>query len=332
MPELRQNLATKEWVIIATERAKRPEDFKKEKKEKKERPEYSPTCPFCPGNEKMAPAPVCEVLDNTGNWKIRVVPNKYAAVIPEGSTQRLIQGVVRKMDGVGHHEVIIETPVHNQCTALLPASQVEEILKVYRLRYREIEKDSKVAQVIIFKNHGENAGTSLVHPHSQLVATPVVPSQIRHHIEEAMIFYDDTGECVYCTMLYDELKAKERIVQESEHFAVIVPYAAYSPFYIWIIPKIHRASFSQVSDEELADLARVLKSTLEKLYYGLGDPDFNYVIRGAPGEMSSAGYLHWHIVIVPRLTKTAGFELGSGMFINVSLPEENARFLREIEV
>jgi len=332
MPELRQNLATKEWVIIATERAKRPEDFKKPLKEETEKPAYSPTCPFCPGNEKMTPPEILQVNDKDGNWKIRVAPNKFAALVPEGDLQRKVNGLYRDMNGFGYHYVIIETPQHNTTTALLPIEQIEDILKTYRTLYRQLEQDPRVAMVIVFKNHGESAGTSLEHPHSQLVATPVVPTPVRHRVEEAMRYYDDTGECVHCKMLKEELDEQERVVLESQFFGVYVPYASYAPFLTWIVPKIHRSGFSQISDEELKDLAKVLKTTLQKIYYGLNNPSFNYIIRVAPLDETSSRSLHWYIAIIPRLTKTAGFELGSGMFINVSLPEENAKFLREIEV
>ncbi|MCL5037619.1 MAG: galactose-1-phosphate uridylyltransferase [Chloroflexi bacterium] len=336
MSELRQNMATKEWVIIAKERAKRPEDFKRKddkgKADIKDKPSYSATCPFCIGNEKLTLEPVIEVKGDDGKWLVKVVPNKFFALSPDGSLKRTQDGVIRRMDGVGYHDVIIEAPVHNTTTALMPVSQVKEILKVYRAFYRMVEDDPRAAQVIIFKNHGESAGTSLEHPHSQVVATPIIPGDIRHRIEEAMIYFDDTGECVFCNMLNDELRLKERVVMESEHFVVIVPYAAMAPFQMWILPKEHASSYSHITDEQVDDLAPVLKKCLAKLYYGLGNPDYNYAIRTAPREMGNVSYLHWYISIIPRLTKAAGFEIGSGMFINVSLPENDTRFLREVDV
>lgn len=330
MPELRQNLATKEWVIIATERAKRPEEFKS-KKEKKELPDFSSTCVFCPGNESNTPDETFRI-SGEGGWKVRSFPNKFAALSREGERKRKIKGVERWLNGVGIHEVIAETPVHNMTTALLPVENVRLILEAYRARYIDILRDKRIELIIIFKNHGESAGTSLEHPHSQLIGTPVVPTQIRNRLEDAMRYFDDTGECVYCKMIDEELRARERILIETEYFVSFVLYAALSPFHTWILPKRHTPSFGEITDEEIEDMAGVLKNILAKFYYGLDNPDFNYVIRSAPTGGGANEYFHWYLSIVPRLTRTAGFELGSGMFINISMPEENAKFLREVRI
>lgn len=330
MPELRQNLLTREWVIIATERAKRPEEFKT-KKAKIEVPEYKENCPFCPGNEKMAPQEIFSIKGKKG-WKVRVIPNKFPALSSEGTRTRHLEGIYRSMNGVGIHEVIIESPLHNTTTALMPVEDVKNILIAYKERYRSLLKDERIEMIIIFKNHGASAGTSLEHPHSQLVATPLVPTQIRYRNEEALRYFDDTGECVGCKVIKEELKSKERLIQESEHFVTFIPYGAFSPFHTWIFPKKHTTSFGDISDKEIEDLASVLKNVLARLYYGLDDPDFNYVIRSTPSDIRQMDYLHWHISIIPRITRTAGFELGSGMFINTSLPEESARFLREVKI
>ncbi|OIN98067.1 galactose-1-phosphate uridylyltransferase [Candidatus Desantisbacteria bacterium CG1_02_38_46] len=330
MSELRQNLATKEWVIIATERAKRPEEFKS-RKEKKELPAFNPACPFCPGNESNTPGETLRISDD-GGWKVRSFPNKFAALSKEGERRRKIEGIERWLNGVGIHEVIAETPLHNLTTALLPVENIELILGAYRARYLDILNDPRIELIIIFKNHGEAAGTSLEHPHSQLIATPVVPTQVRNRLEDAMRYFDDTGECVYCKMMAEEIKAKERILIETEHFISFVLYAALSPFHTWILPKRHTSSFGDITDEEIKDMAGILKNVLARFYYGLDDPNFNYVIRSAPTGGGVKEYFHWYLSIVPRLTKTAGFELGSGMFINISMPEDNAKFLREVRI
>jgi len=331
MPQLRQNLATKEWVIIATERAKRPEDFKAEKSEKK-LPEFSPNCPFCPGNEVNTPGETLRITDKNGNWKIRIVPNKFPALDKEAKSFREQNHIFRTAGGYGYHEVLIETPKHNLTTALLPEEEIKNIITSYAGRYREIESDKKIHSAVIFKNHGAGAGTSLEHPHHQIVGMPVVPLQVRSRLEEAQRYYDDTGECVYCRMIEEELKAKERIILENRSFVVFTPFAAFSPFHTWILPKRHHASFRDISDTEIGDMAKALRIFLRKFYFGLNNPDFNYVIRSAPSDGRGLAYFHWYLSIVPRLTKTAGFELGSGMFINVSLPEENARFLRDYKL
>lgn len=330
MPELRQNLATKEWVIMATERAKRPDEFKNIK-EKKILPEYSKTCPFCPGNEKNTPDETFRIENEKGEWKVRSFPNKFPALLKECESRREIEGVKRFSSGVGIHEVIVETPIHNMTTALLPIEDVKLILKAYQARYSEILNDERIELIIIFKNHGESAGTSLEHPHSQIIAVPVVPAQIRNRLEDAIKHFDDTGECVYCKMIKEELRLNERIIVETEYFVSFVLYAAASPFHTWILPKRHFSSFGEIENGEIEDMAKILKSVLSRFYHGLGDPDFNYVIRSVPTSGGENEYFHWYLSIIPRLTKVAGFELGSGMFINISLPEENAEFLRKIK-
>jgi len=332
MSELRQNLANKEWVIIATERAKRPEDFIKPLKEEAPKPEYSPKCPFCPGNESQTPTEILRINDDQGNWLVRVVPNRFAALSPDCDPTHTLNGFQRSIQGFGYHDVVVESPLHNTTTALLPVEHIEKILEVYRERYQQLQKDPRVASVIIFKNHGEAAGTSLEHPHSQIVATPVIPLSMRNRIEESTRYYDDEGECVFCKVLREELKEGKRIVAETEHFAAFVPFAAASPFNTWIVPKTHRSHYLLMSDEEMADLAVMMKTVLGKIYFGLNDPDFNYVLRVAPWDDMDNRGMHWYLTILLRLTKTAGFELGSGIIINTSLPEENARFLREVKL
>jgi UDPglucose--hexose-1-phosphate uridylyltransferase len=330
MPELRYNILTREWVIIATERAKRPEDFVKKKKEKKPLPTFVPTCPFCPGNEKLTP-PETYVVPGTSGWRVRVTPNKFAALSYEGERRRYIQGIRRTVTGVGIHEVIIETPDHSKSTALLDDAQVEIILQTYLHRFLFASRDPRIEQVTLFKNHGEAAGTSLEHTHSQMIAAPVITSQLRDRLINALKHFDEFGECIFCRVLDQELAEGTRIVQATEHFVAFVQYATLTPFSMLIMPRRHMACFSEITDAETADLARNLRATLGKLYYGLDDPDFNYSVRTAPIEYAGVKYYHWYVSIIPRLTKMAGFELGSGMFINVSLPEENASFLRGVK-
>ncbi|NEP43266.1 MAG: galactose-1-phosphate uridylyltransferase [Okeania sp. SIO2H7] len=331
MTEIRQNLITKDWVIIATERAKIPDQFSQINKPKIVLPSYREDCPFCMGNEELT-GPESYRLNDVNAWKVRAVPNKYPALSPEGKRVRKINGIFRSLSGVGYHEVIIEHPKHNLTTALMELEDVVNIIKVYRQRYSEIRKDPRVQTILIFKNHGKGAGTSLEHPHSQLAATPIVPYELRDRIHQAMRYFDDTGECLFCRTLAEELAAKERIIFESEHFVAFIPYAALSPFHIWIFPRRHFSSFEEITDEEMRDLAVNLKTVLGKIYFGLNDPDYNYNIRSIPTDELNTDYFHWYIAVVPRVSLTAGFELGSGMFINTSLPEESAAFLRSVEI
>ena len=330
MSELRLNVITREWVIIAKERAKRPHDFKGISLGKS-LPEYLKGCPFCPGNEDKTP-PESFSLGGENGWRIRVVPNKFAVLSGTGEKKRLIDGIKRTVAGTGRHEVIIESPRHNMALALLSSGHVEDIIRIYRERFIDAHCDPRVEHVIIFKNCGEGAGTSLEHPHSQLIATPVVPQQFRERIQAALHYFDDTGSCLICDVLRMELKEGRRIVLDSEHFTTFIPYAALSPFHTWIFPKRHFASFSDINEHEAGDLAAHLKTTLMKFYHGLDNPDYNYVIRSSRPQDSGNEYCHWYVAVVPRITTAAGFELGSGMFINTSLPEENADFLRSVNV
>jgi UDPglucose--hexose-1-phosphate uridylyltransferase len=327
MSELRQNLITRDWVIIASERGNRPRDFVG-KDTNIVLPSRDPACPFCPGNEDDTEGEIFRLGSDQG-WQVRVVANKYPALRPSAEGLRQNSGLRRSMGGVGAHEVIIEHTGHNLTTALLDTKDIARILWAYRERYSALKRDPRLEAVILFKNHGKRAGTSLRHPHSQLTATPIVPNQVRHRIEEAIRFYDDTGQCVFCRTLDDELKDGARLVTESPHFAAFVPYAALSPFHTWIFPRRHASSFEEITDAELHDLANVLKLVLAKLYYGLNDPDYNYVIRSIPTHDGHTSYFHWYLSIVPRIVRAAGFELGSGMYINPSSPEQDARFLRQ---
>jgi UDPglucose--hexose-1-phosphate uridylyltransferase len=330
MPELRQNRFTKEWVIIATERAKRPEELKSHR-ETKPLPSYSPQCPFCPGNEHMAP-PAVMSYPGDGAWKVRVVPNKFAALARDGQPTRKIERSRRTMNGVGIHDVIIETPDHSLTTALLPLDNLTAILRCYHERFRTVSDDRRIAHVTIFKNHGIGAGTSLEHPHSQMIATPVISSQVRYRLYEALRHYDEFGECIFCTALKEELDEQTRIVLASKHFVALEPFSSGTPFATYIYPRRHAASFGDISEEEIQDLAQVLKTILAKLYVGLENPDYNYTIRTAPHENAGVMYYHWYLSVIPRLTRVAGFELGSGMFINTVLPEAAAEFLRNVKV
>ncbi|RMF94048.1 MAG: galactose-1-phosphate uridylyltransferase [Candidatus Schekmanbacteria bacterium] len=331
MPEFRQNVATKDWVIIATERAKRPHDFTK-KKELIEIPPFSKNCPFCPGNEEKTPPTLYEVKKGS-QWQVRVIPNKFAALSKEGKFKRIGNFPFHSMTGIGVHEVVIETPIHNLSPALLPIDDFKTLLKVYRERYINIfSSRPRTELIIIFKNHGESAGTSLDHPHSQIVATPIIPLHIKYRVDEALRFFDSTGDCVFCYMMQRELESGERIVAKNESFVVFVPFAASSPFETWIMPLRHSACYGAINDNEIENLAEIFSSFLKKLYFGLDNPDYNYMIKSAPSDRRNNEHYHWYIKIIPRLTKTAGFEMGSGMYINSTIPEECAEHLRNVKI
>ncbi len=335
MPVLRQDITTRSWTIIATERAKRPHDFVKNQKEIIGLPKYDPECPFCPGNEHMAPPEVFSIAESDGRWKIRVVPNKFPALVKSqgcGEKLRRRNGPYIEMPGEGIHEVVIECPDHSRTIATMDLAQVETVVRTYRERFLAIDASATNQMIIIFRNQGEGAGTSLLHPHSQIVATPIVPVDVRRRLEEAQRYYDDNGTCVYCDIIRYEMSAKERMVESNNGFIVICPFASTVPFEMWILPLSHEASFGQLSDDEIPLLAHSLRSSLDRLHRLLGNPDYNYVVRSAPHYTALEPHFHWHIQILPRLTKTAGFEIGSGMTINVTLPEQAASSLREVKV
>jgi UDPglucose--hexose-1-phosphate uridylyltransferase len=333
MSEIRQDPTTKEWVIIASERRKRPSDFIHQVS-RPEKPPFVSSCPFCPGNENMTSSAVLAYPDsNTGAWQIRVVTNRFPAVTPEGSTSRQIEhGFFLSMEGTGCHEVLIETPVHNKPLALMNDTEVAWVLRAYRQRYDAMAQMPFVKSIIIFKNHGPGAGTSLEHPHSQLVATAIVPRHMRMQYEVAISYYDDNGRCLYSDLMVRELAAGTRIVMETERFVVFHPFASHRPFETWIMPKANQASFNQASSEDIQQLAQVLRITLLKLYRGLNNPDFNFVIDSAPIGEEQADFYQWHMRIIPRIGEAAGFEIGSGIFINTALPEETARFVRDFKI
>jgi UDPglucose--hexose-1-phosphate uridylyltransferase len=331
MPELRLNMVTGDWVIIATERARRPEEFVRAR-EKPALDTFSAACPFCPGNEAKTPDEQFRVPAAGGTWLVRSVPNRFAALTPEGDLDRQVAGFRTCLRGVGRHEVMIETPEHNRTLAQLPIAQVEHVLRAYQHRLRAFYEDRRIEHVIIFKNHGEAAGTSLVHPHSQIVGLPVIPSQLRTRLGEALHYYGDYGECMYCRSLREELREGVRIVEENSAFAAFVPWAALSPFHLWVFPKRHSAYFGDLSDEERRSLAAILGNILRRLFVGLDDPDYNFVIRSLSPADATVKHFHWYLSLVPRVSKAAGFELGTGMFINTALPESSAEFLRNTKL
>ncbi|UCD16376.1 MAG: galactose-1-phosphate uridylyltransferase [Candidatus Zixiibacteriota bacterium] len=331
MPEFRQNLATKEWIILAPERGKRPSDMIQNRASLSAYPQFQDDCPFCPGNEGQTEEPVL-TCQRDGDWQVRVVPNKYAALQPHLATTRTWVGTFLAAKGFGIAEVVVEHPRHNTTPALMELEEVANMLRAYRQRQVEISKNEKINLVTIFRNHGVQAGTSLVHPHSQIIATPIVPPHVRFPMEQAVMHYDKYGTCVYCDMVGEELRQGERILVESDNFIAVCPFAARSPFECRIYPKKHQASFTLLNDnEEIVELAWVLREILGKLYHGLGNPDYNYVIRSSPIGDEDTRHLHWYIVIIPKITIPAGFEIGSGIYINTLAPEEAARFLRDIK-
>lgn len=329
MPEFRQNPATKEWVVLAPERGKRPRDVASGDPDRKDPAvAHDANCPFCAGNESMTLDASYRYPEH-GDWQVRVVPNKFAALQSDLSTERQKHGGFLSADGYGVAEVVIEHPRHDQTLATLSSGEVTEVLRAYRERQRRIEALDQINLVTIFRNHGARAGTSLRHPHSQIIATPIVPPHVRDPIYRATMHYDETGDCVYCGLVEEELRQATRIILETKSFAAFCPFAARSPFETRIYPKVHLPSFHLTNDDQLAELGEVLRTVLKRLYVALENPDYNLVIRSAPVGDHDVRYMHWYVVIVPRLATAAGFEIGTGIYVNTVAPEESARVLRE---
>jgi UDPglucose--hexose-1-phosphate uridylyltransferase len=335
MPDLRKDPIVNRWVIIAGERARRPVDFQPVRDAA--RPGI---CPFCPGQEDKTPAEVLAYRPSDGpaaranapGWSLRVFPNRFPALKIEGDLDRQGDGVYDRMNGVGAHEVIVETPDHQRTLASCSVAEVELVLAAYRDRIFDLSRDLRFRYIMIFKNNGSSAGASLQHSHSQLIALPVTPKTVVDEIAGALSYHGFKERCVFCDIVRQELRANERLVFENAEFVVIEPYAPKTPFETWVLPKRHRAAYEETPRHELPLLAEAMSVTLRKLGRALDDPPYNFMLHTAPLHERGLVHYHWHIEIMPTLSQVAGFEWGSGFYINPTPPEEAARYLREVEL
>jgi UDPglucose--hexose-1-phosphate uridylyltransferase len=336
MSSLRFDMATNDWVVFAPSRALRPKDLGN-RPQVAAGSQIASNCPFCPGNEAFTAPEIYAVRSpqqpSTSNWKVRVFPNKFPALrVEEHPDHAEDAHHFLQMGGCGAHEVIVESPEHNTVLGQQPVEQVELVLSTLQLRYRDLMRDRRFQTVILFKNHGLGAGTSLQHPHWQLIATPVVPRLLRVQHTEAEEYFDRQGACLFCVMLERELEAESRIVASNDDYVAFLPFASHVPFETWIMPRRPQPSFTLVEPRQVRSLAELLKIALLKLHSGLDNPDFNLTIDDVPRGDEDKEYFRWHTRILPRLSTPAGFELGSGMSINTVLPEDAAAFLRELPV
>ncbi len=325
MSTLRQDPTTRQWVIVAPVRGDRP--HAQDPAPRPPVPAHDPACPFCPGNEDRTPPEILREPPG-GPWQVRVVPNKYAALDGQGSTERRGTPLFREMAGVGAHEVIIESPRHDARLDTMSADEAVRVVSTWRQRYRELRALPHTRAVMLFKNFGPMAGTSLEHPHSQVVATPVFLPRLLWRMEVATRYFDEHGHCVYDDLIAAEREVGTRMVDEAGGFAAFEPFASATPFETWVAPTFHAASFEELSDEDLPDLASLLTRVLAALRRACGDPDFNLVVSSGPANGHVEEVFHWHIRILPRLATPAGFELGSAMSINTVCPEDSALALR----
>ncbi len=331
MPELRKDPVLGRWIIIAKERGKRPTDFIIKKSESK-----GGFCPLCPGNEKTTPAEVLRYSrtshpPNTPGWDLRVVPNKYPALVIEGDLDKEGDGLYDKMNGIGAHEVIIETPNHNESFVQLPPERMINVFLSYRDRLVDLSRDQRFKYVMVFKNYGRGAGASLEHSHSQLVAMPILPRMIVSELAGSLSYYHYKERCVFCDIIRQEIKQEIRVVCQNDHFLCITPYAARSPFEMWILPKYHSASYIEQDTKSFQALTAIFTESMLRLDNCIPNVPYNFVLHTSPLRSEPLEHYHWHFEIMPKLTKIAGFEWGTGFYINPTPPEEAAKYLRKLD-
>jgi len=329
MPELRKDPVMGRWVIIATERGARPSELAQPPP-----PSRGGFCPLCEGNESKTPSEVFAIrqtntLPNTPGWQLRVVPNKFPALRLEGELRGEDEGLYERITGIGTHEVIVETPIHDTTLSNLSEDAVRHILVAYRERIIDLGRDPRLRYIMVFKNHGASAGASLEHSHSQIIALPIIPKRVQEEIEGARQYHDHTGHCVFCDILKQEHARRERIVVENEDMLAIAPFASRFPFETWILPKAHSSNYTQVTENQLSRLASLLLQTLQRIDRVLSQPPYNYVLHTDSPCDGNTNHYHWHLEIMPKLTRVAGFEWGTGFYINPAPPEDAARLLRE---
>ena len=339
MSELRKDPLLDRWVIIAADRGRRPSDFQGLPQKVDEGP-----CALCEGSEDKTPPEVWALrrdgsAPNTPGWQVRVIPNKFPALEVEGEVHRKGLGMFDMLNGIGAHEVIVEAPDHRWQLADGPPDRVDGVLQAYQQRLTDLYGDARLRYVVIFRNYGPQAGASLCHPHSQLIAVPITPKRAKDKLAVARSYYQAKERCVFCDIITQERALGDRIVLESAHFVAMCPFAARFPFELAVYPKQHEHSFALLDDVRRADLAKVLYLCLRHLRPALGDPPYNYVLNTSPNVTPRPGRpeywgtlhldYHWHLEIMPRVTRIAGFEWGTGFYINPVSPEDSAQFLRD---
>ena len=328
MSELRKDPVTRRWVIISTERGRRPSDFADEEPYRVD----EKRCPFCEGNEAMTPPEITSyrkngTRPNTPGWSIRVVPNKYPALRIEGELNKRERGMYDVMNGIGAHEVIIETPHHIEDLFSLDQKTVEQVIWMYGDRMRDLIKDPRFEYVLIFKNKGRVAGASLDHSHSQLIATPVVPKRAEEELEGSKEYFALKNSCPFCDVMSQELNSKERLLWENDDFVSFCPFASRFPYEMHILPKRHCSDFKEINESEVRSLTVMLKKCLGSINKAIPHIPYNYIVHTCPYTQPDLDYYHWHLEIMPRLTRVAGFEWGTGFYINHVPPEEAAGHL-----
>ena len=335
--ELRYDLGSKDWVVVATGRAKKPEMFKEEKKER-EKMKFKKDCPFCQiqtqenptlifSNSKEIPFEGWKNILN--KWSTIVVPNKYPAFLPYPKLEEKIEGgLFYKMNAVGFHEVVI-TKDHNRQIANFSVDEVYELFNVYQKRYVSLMKEKFVNYVSIFHNHGHQAGASIAHPHSQIITTPLIDTDLRKALSNANSYSKEKNECIYCLMNKWEMKTKKRIIFENKDFIALCPFASKTAFEVIVSPKKHLSYFEEITESQMWNLSEAFGTAIKKIYKGLNDPDYNFYLHSAPCDGKDHSYYHWHWTILPKTSIWAGFEIGTKIEISTIEPEKAAQYLRK---
>jgi UDPglucose--hexose-1-phosphate uridylyltransferase len=346
MSEIRKDPISGYWVIVAKNRAQRPDEFERAPVKR-----VATRCPFCLGHEEDTPHavatyPASAATGGRGEWQVRVVPNKYPALITNGDAELVTDlptalgddvnglayadNIETSLHGFGTHEVIVESPEHVASLSDLSDQHAHLAFLAYRDRSSAMKADPRHVHAMVFKNVGAAAGASLEHVHSQLIATPLVPTAVQQELANSRNFFQQRGRCIFCTLIQQQLAAGTRIVAQSPRFVAFCPFASRFPYETWVLPRQHASHFDATGDDELAELSRLVRQVVRRIEAALQRPAYNYVIHSSPFDTSAADHYHWHIEIFPRITRTAGFEWGGGCFINPTPPEEAAATLRNV--
>ena len=323
--ELRQDIITGDWVVIATGRAKRLQDYIFQKTEY---PQMTEKCPFCFPEETGQEDDVLVYRREDGDWSLRVLPNKYPAFSRSRAPHHREEGPYFSMDGVGYHEVII-TRDHERQIANLDPMEVAEIIDAYQDRYISLMNKKSVNFIGIFHNHGKDAGASIEHPHSQLMAIPIISPGVRLELNGAELYYKSNRKCVFCTIADWELESKKRLLFENDNFLAFCPFSSRAAFEIWVMPKKHKPYFERITNEEKVDLGEALQKVIYSIYQALDDPPYNFYLHTAPCDGKDYPHYHWHIEILPKTSTWAGFELSTGVEISAIEPERAAGELKK---
>ena len=329
MHELRKDPLLGRWVAVMSE-SKHPSHYDIFHENSGET-----SCVLCLGREKETP-PEITAISEGGKWLVRVIPNLSPVFQVEGELGRKGLGMYDRMNSIGANEIVIESPEHSRQPEEMGTEQMLRIIKVYRNRVADLEKDARLRYILIFKDSGKGAGAVYTHPHSEVVATPVIPKGIKEELDGAKEYYAYKERCVFCDMMREELRLGERVIFETSDFIAFSPFAPRFPFEFWILPKRHTCAFQEIRDNEMENLGLVLTIMIKKMKKTLNNPPYNYVVHTVPNRVPRRDHwhtlgedFHWHIEVIPRLLRRSGFEWGSGFYILNTSPEDTARYLRE---